>query len=338
MKDSTQRLPNKVWWVVGGAILLVLVVAGIIFAILFFRQETPAAEKPEDTTSAEETAETPEGSETTEPTETESTEVVDDNNPHKLMTLIEETKTEIATEPKILPRRNLAEKIDLQATVEAWASRYGNVGVEIYDVDYQAVVASYQANKVMYPRSIYKLFYVYDAYAQIDAGEDVNLYYANNMSVGGCLNAIMRWSDNVCAETMLGDEARASRVAELIVRLGLSSTQPDGLRTSAHDVSVLLQYYYRHPEWSNASWQKWRETALNQSAVVRRGLPSGFTEAWVYDKAGYGGSVYNDAAMVEFSAPGGVRRYIVVALTEGAGAQGLAALGASLEQAILYGI
>lgn len=242
-------------------------------------------------------------------------------------------------------RRDLNSLIDLQPVVDQWVRNYGSsfseAAVEVFDVDYNTVVASYRANAVMYPRSLYKLFYVYDAYAQIDAGVDSpdQIYY-NGQTLGHCLDVIMRYSDNPCAEQMIDhDPPRLARVGQLIRDLGLSNTQSDGLKTSAHDISLLLQHYYRHPEWSSSSWQKFRSSALGQTWTYRKGLPSGFTTAMVYDKTGFGyGSggvnVYNDAAMVEF----GARRYIVVVMTISPSSYSiLTRLGTMLEAAILYG-
>lgn len=223
----------------------------------------------------------------------------------------------------------------LQEVVDAWAASYGAgaVAVEIYNVNAQKVVASHRANVQMRPRSLYKLFYLYDAYAQIDAGiDDPNQEYVGGYSLGTCLDVMVRYSNNPCAEAMLGDATRLARVGQLIRRLGLSSTGADGLITSAHDIVVLLQYYYAHPEWSEGSWQKFRDAALNQPYTYRKGLPSGFTMARVYDKAGWGGTTYNDAAMVEF---GNGSKYIVAVMTDGVGYAALTDLGRMLERVMI---
>lgn len=254
----------------------------------------------------------------------------------------------ISSDYKRLAPRNINQLINLQPVVEQWARSYfyGQAAVEVFDVDYGTVVASYNSNVSMYPRSLYKLFYVYDAYAQIDAGQDdPNQIYMNGQTLDHCLDIIIRQSDNPCAEKMIdNDPPRLARVGQLISRLGLANTQADGLKTSAHDISLLLQHYYRHPEWSVNSWQKFRSSALGQSWTYRKGLPSGFTRATVYDKTGFGyGSggvnVYNDAAMVEFpNGAGGVRRYIVVAMTINPSSYTiLTRLGEMLEREILYG-
>lgn len=254
-------------------------------------------------------------------------------------------------------RAEKTEFIDLQAVVDSWvsSSQYGEAAVEIFDLDYGKVAASYRANASMHPRSLYKLFYTYDGYAQIDAGaDDADQAYLDGRSLGSCLDIMIRESNNPCAEKMLEDEPRLTRVASLIQKLGLSNTQSDGLKSSAHDISLLLQYYWRHPDWSASSWAKFRDSALNQAYTYRKGLPSGFSLAMVYNKTGFGqgaGNVYvnNDAAFVEFPAldsngqadPNNPnlhpRHYIMVVMTNESSYTILTQLGQMLEQAIVYG-
>lgn len=162
---------------------------------------------------------------------------------------IEEAPTEEVEETA--SKLEKTEFINLQPVVDNWVktSQYGEAAVEIYDLDYNRVAASYRANASMYPRSIYKLFYVYDGYAQIDAGkENASQNYLDGLSIGECLDIMVRQSNNPCAEAMLEDSARLTRVDDLIKNLGLANTQSDGLKSSAHDISLLLQHYYRHPD------------------------------------------------------------------------------------------
>lgn len=245
-------------------------------------------------------------------------------------------------------QRDLMAFINLQPVVDRWLAtyRFTEAAVEIYDVDYGVVAASYRASATMSPRSIYKLFYVYDGYAQIDAGvDDAGAIYLGDMTLGYCLDIMVRQSNNACAEAMLEDDLRLQRVGQLITDLGLANTSPEGLSTSAHDVSLLLQYYYKHPEWSADSWWKFRSSALNQAFAFRKGLPAGFSKALVYNKTGYGSGysgdghyAYNDAAMVEFAlADGTVRRYIMVVMTSDPSSYTiLTRLGEMLEEAIIY--
>lgn len=224
----------------------------------------------------------------------------------------------------------------LQEAVDYWLSHYqhGTVAMEIFDLKQNAIVASYNSTAILPARSLYKLFYVYDAYAQIDAGlEDPNELYWQDRTLGHCLNIMISHSDNRCAEAMLEDSPRLSRVTQMIRDLGLNNTQSNGPSTSAHDISLMLQHYYRHPEWSAASWQKFLQSALNQPYIYRKGLPSGFSTATVYNKTGFGGSEYHDAAIVEFPQLGA--SYIVVVMANNTPYANIAKLGKLIEQVVL---
>lgn len=73
--------------------------------------------------------------------------------------------------PILAAAPTLIEPVTLQEAVDKWLETYahGEVGIEVYDVNNATVVASYRSTAQMRPRSIYKLFYYYDAYAQVEA-------------------------------------------------------------------------------------------------------------------------------------------------------------------------
>lgn len=245
------------------------------------------------------------------------------------------------------------EFINLQPVVDEWLTSYnhGKVSVMIYDLDHNQIAASYNADAVMLPASVYKLFYAYDAYREIDAGnDDPNELFLGDKTLGECLDLMMRVSHNPCAEAMLDDPVRSARVAKLITDHGLTNTKSDALMTSARDVTELLKLYYAHEGWSDESWAKWQDSTLNQPPAeagdFRQGLPSGFSTAKVYNKVGWsaiggGWDIYNDAAIVEFpltTAEDGTKtkghNYIVVLLTRQTSHLANVGLGEMIEAAV----
>ncbi len=245
------------------------------------------------------------------------------------------------------------EFIDLQPVVDAWLTEYnhGKVAVMVYDLNNDQVAASYNADVQMLPASVYKLFYAYDAYREISAGnDDPNELYLGDKTLGECLDLMMRVSHNPCAEAMLDDPVRSARVAQMITDFGLTNTKSDALMTSAHDVTELLKKYYTHDGWNDESWTKWQDSTLNQPPAeagdFRQGLPSGFTTAKVYNKVGWsavggGWDIYNDAAIVEFpmtTSEDGTkingRSYVVVVLTRSTSHLANAGLGEMIEAAV----
>ena len=231
--------------------------------------------------------------------------------------------------------------LDLQPVVDQWVAETRtnsriDLGVMIYDLDHQATVGSYQPDAIFNAASIYKLFYVYDGYREIAAGRaDADAYFTTtakgDLTLGVCLDLMIRESYNGCADLMYSDPERTARVETLIADLDLAHTSAAGLYSSARDLIRLLQLYWEHPDLTADQWLVIQDSMLNQPATPsvynpnslddwRQGLPAGFTTATVYDKVGWAWngsywSVYNDAAIVVF--PEQNRHYLIVVLTEG---------------------
>lgn len=224
--------------------------------------------------------------------------------------------------------------IDFQPLLDQWVadtrgSSQIDLGVMIYDLDHQTVVGSYQPDTVFNSASIYKLFYAYDGYREIAAGRDsADAYFITtadkgDLTLGACLDLIIRESYNGCADPLRSDPDRTARVEALISDLGLTNTTNAGLYSSARDLTRLLQLYWEHPNLTANQWTTIQDSLLNQPPTAydwRQGLPAGFTTAEVYNKVGWAWngsywSVYNDAAIVVF--PEQQRHYLIVVLTEG---------------------
>lgn len=259
--------------------------------------------------------------------------------------------------PEETPTEITPEFIDLQPTVDSWLENLsGNAGIMVYDLDNDKIAAEYQSGETFYAASVYKLLFAYDGYDQIDkklASADEKFvttydYRADSYTFGECLDLIIRESYNGCAEPMRSDKTRFARIENFTKKLGLEDTSAAGLYSSAADLVTMLKYFYKHPELSDDSWRKLRDSMLNQPATKvekneiedwRQGLPAGFTTALVYDKVGWlygkkGWETYNDAAFVEF--PEQNRHYAVAVLTKNVlSADTVAQLGRELESIIL---
>lgn len=242
------------------------------------------------------------------------------------------------------------EFINLQPTVDEWlAGVDGNVGLMVYDLDHNQVAAEYNANEIFNSASIYKLFFVYDGWRQIEAGNDdeaevfVTTSDKGALTLESCLDLMIRESYNGCADPMRADTERFARAEALATELGLQNTSSAGLYSSAADLVELLKFYWQHSDLSSETWAKIQDAMLNQPPTTynwRQGLPSGFSDAaLVYDKVGwnYNGSrwtIYDDAAIVEF--PEQNRHYIIVVMTENFRTpEPLVRLGQMLESTII---
>lgn len=223
----------------------------------------------------------------------------------------------------------IPEFIDLQPVVDEWlATAPGNVGLMIYDLDNDQVAAASNAERVFNTASVYKLFFAYDGYREIDAGRDDGTAVLaitqdkGQLSVSACLDLIIRESYNGCADPLRADSERFARAEALTTELQLKHTSSAGLYSTATDLTELMKLYWQHPDLSADSWSAIQDSMLNQPATTynwRQGLPAGFTTAEVYNKVGwnYNGSywsIYNDVAFLVF--PEQDRHYIMVVLTE----------------------
>ncbi|MBQ6510892.1 serine hydrolase [Candidatus Saccharibacteria bacterium] len=232
--------------------------------------------------------------------------------------------------------------IDLQAIVDSWASSLGsNAGVYIYDLDNDKEAAIYNSDTTFSTASVYKLFFVYEAYLRINQGiDDPNAYFADGKTRIECLDLIIRESYNPCADPLRAE--MKYEIDDIIAnKFKIEDTINGALSASPKAVGDMLKIYYKHEGLSDELWGKIADSMLNQPATTydwRQGLPKGFSAANVYNKVGwsYDGerwTIYNDAAIVEF--PDLDRHYIVVALTRNTSNRKLVELGQKIEQTIL---
>lgn len=208
-------------------------------------------------------------------------------------------------------------KISLQAQINDWLNHTpGSIGLMVYDLDQNQILAEYRAQDEFSTASLYKLFYAYDGYRQIDQQlRDPDLILAGDHTYRQCLDAIIRESDNLCAENLFEQPSNITRVMSLISELQLTHTTGAVLTTSAADMTKLLIHLYRHSDLSDTSWRALQDSMLHQSRPdLRQGLPNGFKIAAVYAKVGFSDSTYNDVALINYPAKN--RNFSVVVLTE----------------------
>lgn len=229
--------------------------------------------------------------------------------------------------------------INLQPTVNRWSSSVkAKVGLMIYDLDHNEVAAELNANQVFPTASIYKLFFAYVGYQDIDSGYTdpdqpfaiTNDYRADTYAFSECLDLMIRESYNGCADPIRSNQRLYRRAETLIDDLGLKNTTNGGLSSTPSDLASFLKFLYQDHDLSAESWASFQDSLLNQPPTKvsaketydwRQGLPAGFSETVkVYNKVGWAWSdtdnywtTYNDAAIVEF--PDLDRHYIIVLLT-----------------------
>lgn len=231
------------------------------------------------------------------------------------------------------------EFINLQPTVNHWLSGIkAKVGLVIYDLDNDEVAAELNPNQIFSTASIYKLFFAYVGYQDIDSGyidpdrpfAITNDYRADSYTFSECLDLMIRESYNGCADPIRSNQRLYRRAEALIDELDLTHTTDGGLYSTPAELTTFLRFLYRDHDLSAESWASFQDSMLNQPPTKvnekdtydwRQGLPKGFSSSvMVYDKVGWAWSdtgsywtTYNDAAIVEF--PDLNRHYIIVLLT-----------------------
>jgi len=252
--------------------------------------------------------------------------------------------------------------INLQSVVNQWRNNIkAKIGLMIYDLDNDQVAAELNANEVFSTASIYKLFFAYIGYQDIDSGYTdpdqpfaiTNDYRAGTYTFSECLDLMIRESYNGCADPIRSNQRLYRSTEAFIDDLGLTNTTNGGLSSTPADLTNFLKFLYRNHDLSAESWASFQDSLLNQPPTKiseedtydwRQGLPSGFSDAVkVYNKVGWSWtkdhwSIYNDASIVEF--PDLNRHYIIVLLTTDLYEDppvSLQKLGTELESAIRTG-
>ena len=259
------------------------------------------------------------------------------------------------------------QKIDLQLATDQWLTSQpasNNSAILIYDIDNDEIVARHNEDVIMRIESIYKMFVAYEGYYRVDhdmLDADTVLPIANDYegkpyTVGKCLDHMIRYSYSPCAE-ILANQFGWENLQASFNEQGFKNTNIHGITSNASDLLKLYQMYWKHNDLHKSSWDKIQESMINQTAATdnvvynrnwRKGLPSGFSSAKVYNKTGFlsvdgeNYNFYDDAAFVIFpeveSNKDGKkvpeRHYIMIVLTKDTAPQEIVKYGRKLEEAV----
>ena len=244
--------------------------------------------------------------------------------------------TNVETNPKAQITTKKYKFLDFQPLVNSWANSVGGEkSILIYDLDLGKIAASYNATKIYNVASLYKLFVVYEGYRRYERGEwgDDKLR---------CLDLAIRESNSPCAESLwsaIGPQTLQNIAND---ELDLKNTNISNIASNAEDITKIMELYYRHPDFSESTVAKIKDSMLNQPITTynwRQGLPSGFSSRTkVYDKVGWDmgyktWNVYHDTAIIEF--PEIDRHFIVTVLTKKIDHQRIAEFGTRIEKFVL---
>ena len=235
------------------------------------------------------------------------------------------------------------EKIDFQTTIDDWVAKVnGNKSILIYDLDRSEIAGEYNIHEDYNTASLYKLFVVYEGYLRVQSGE-----WDRNEPAGStgytileCLDLSIRESYSPCAETLWTKIGHQELDEIIISKFGIMDSNISNLTSNANDIMKMMQIFYNHEGIIDEDLvAQMKDSFLNQPETTydwRRGLPSGFARAKVYDKVGWEynpsgyWNIYHDAAIVEF--PEENRHFIVVVMTNKIDFTQIRELGAAIEK------
>lgn len=250
-------------------------------------------------------------------------------------------------EPEPEPESTLPERIDFQPVVDEWARTSGGTrSVLIYDLERNEAVGKYNEDEEYNTASLYKLFVVYEGYRRVQSGEWKAEAPAGTTgyTIIQCLDKSIRESHSLCAEALWAKLDHDELDAIIERDFDIHNSEISSLISTPSDIAKVMQIYYEHKDINDeVLLSQMKDSFLNQPTTEynwRQGLPSGFTNANVYNKVGWAYNpdgkywdIYHDAAIVEF--PEQNRHYIVVVMTNKVSFKKIRALGAAIETELI---
>ncbi|HEY5806025.1 MAG TPA: serine hydrolase [Candidatus Saccharimonadales bacterium] len=221
--------------------------------------------------------------------------------------------------------------VNLQPVVDTWLSKQsGEYGIVVYDPANKQVIATHDADVQFFTASIYKLYTVYLALQDIEAGKHtLGESFKFGKTRQTCLHDAIHTSDSPCAEALLNEIGQAQVTARLKT-FGFTGTSFPAFVTTAQDSVSIMQRLYEKRDLNQTSTNLMLEAMKTQ--VYRDGLPKGMPQATVATKVGFSETPhYHDVGIVTL--PNG-RNYLVAFFSKGVGSRVVADFGATIYEAL----
>ncbi len=229
--------------------------------------------------------------------------------------------------PEIEPAPAIPNAVSFQPVIDNFVnSTSGNRSVIIYDIERDEIAGEYNISEPYNTASLYKLFVVYEGYRRLENGAwdpNAKVGYTGN-TILECLDRAIRESHSPCAESLWAMIGHAELDAIIKNDFQITNSNISNLLSNVSDILSIMKIFYNHTEITNETYlARMKDSFLNQPVTTydwRRGLPSGFSRANVYNKVGWdfnpsinNWNIYHDAAIIEF--PEENRHFIVVVMT-----------------------
>lgn len=230
------------------------------------------------------------------------------------------------------PAAPVADK-GLQTILESWTANHPAYkwSMAVQGMDNDKRFASVNVDSKMRLASIYKLFLTYPLFQKVPLSSFNQTYLSvggTSRSVGDCVDAMLRLSDNPCGEA-IGSYVGWAHADVVLNGAGFSHTQLNsnvGTQSSTSDTAKLLKEIYNGSLYTEAQ----RQYILNilKQQTHRRGIPTGCSGCVVADKTGELAYVNNDAGIVYYVND----VYVLVIFSDGADYSHIASLASQIQQ------
>jgi len=228
----------------------------------------------------------------------------------------------VQTKQKDVQNQTLASSVsvtpDLQPIVDTWlASQNARFSISIYDVQARQTIGQNNPSEVLFAASLYKIYVAYLALVDIQNGTmDPGEILTGEFTRKDCIDKMIRESNSQCGEAMMADIGQTT-LNQRVKDISLTGTFFNGIRTSAADSALILQYIADKRDLNDENTAFLLDAMLTQEAKYKRGLQSGAPEAKWETKVGWNlDENYHDIGIM--TVPDG-RRFIVAILSQGQG-------------------
>lgn len=237
---------------------------------------------------------------------------VRDNDSNKSVSQTEQTPLEEEQ------KQQEYKQIDLQATVDAWNSKYpADYFISVIDLQTGKVIGQNNPDEPVFAASLYKIYVAYLSLMDFQTGaQDPNDILIAGQTKRECVDKMIRSSDSPCGEAMMAEIGQTT-LNKRVVDMGMTNTIFNGIQTSAGDSALILKYLNEGRDLNKENTEFLLDAMKTQDAKFKRGLQTGAPDATWQTKVGWNEDInYHDIGIMTL--PDG-RKFAVAILAKGSG-------------------
>ncbi len=208
--------------------------------------------------------------------------------------------------------------VNLQPAIEEWVARQdATYHIVVYDPQAKQIIGFNLPEQVLFAASLYKQFVAYLSLVDFQTGaQNPDDILISGQTKRQCVDKMIRESDSPCGEAMMA-EIGQSVLNQRVADMGLTGTFFNGIRTSAQDSALILQYIIEKRDLNDENTAFLLDAMRTQEARYKRGLQTGAPEAVWETKVGWNEDTnYHDIGIMTL--PDG-RKFAVAILGQGSG-------------------